>query len=119
MWLLVTHVLVSEKKLKRKLVERLPLIWLACFIYKCKSSQEVQLPQKHLSFLQNFIFTKYLNQEVDDDLSVCVDKHLWPLYKWRYKDLSMSHYQKVMMLLPPMEKCPIHFYHGTAFTAQI
>ena len=74
---------------------------------------------KAFSFLQNFIFTKYFKQEVDDDLSICVDKQpLWPLYKWRYKDLSMSHYQKVM-LLPPMEKCPIHFYHGTAFTAQI
>ena len=31
----------------------------------------------------------------------------WPLYNWRYKDLSMSRDQKVMTLLPPIEKCPI------------
>ena len=41
-------------------------------MYKYKSLQEVQLPQEHLSSLQNFIITKYLKQEVDDDLSVCV-----------------------------------------------
>ena len=35
---------------------------------------------------------------------------MWPLYNWRYKDLSMSHdEQKVMTLLPPMEKCPIEY----------
>ena len=42
-------------------------------MYKYKSLQEVQVPQEHLSFLQNFIITKYLKQEVDD-LSVCVDE---------------------------------------------
>ena len=41
-------------------------------MYKYKSLQELQLPQEHLPFLQNFIFT--LKQEVDDDLSVCVDE---------------------------------------------
>ena len=46
---------------------------LACFMYKYKSLQDVQLPQEHLSFLQNFIITKYLKEEVDD-LSVCMDK---------------------------------------------
>ena len=55
-------------------MERLPLILLACSMYKYKSLQEVQLPQEHLSFLQNFISTNYLKQEVDGDLSVCVDK---------------------------------------------
>ena len=40
-------------------------------------------------------------------------------YNWRYKDLSTSRGQKVMTLLPPMKKCPINFYHGVAFTAQI
>ena len=39
-----------------------------------KSLEEVQLPREHLSFLQNFIITKYLKQEVDDDLSVCVNE---------------------------------------------
>ena len=47
---------------------------LACFMYKYKSLQDVQLLQEHLPFLQNFIITKYLKQEVDDDLSVCVDE---------------------------------------------
>ena len=42
---------------------------------KYNSLQEVQLPQQHLSLLQNFIITKYLRQEVDDDLSVCIDEH--------------------------------------------
>ena len=50
-------------------------------MYKYKSLQEVQLPREHLSFLQNFINIKYLKQEVDDDLSVCVDEHSpWPLF---------------------------------------
>ena len=43
-------------------------------MYKYKSLQEVQLSREHLPFLQNFIITKYLKQEVDDDLSVCVDE---------------------------------------------
>ena len=42
-----------------------------------KSLQAGQLPQEYLSFLQNlmnFIITRYLKQEVDDDLSICVDE---------------------------------------------
>ena len=27
-----------------------------------------------LSLLQNFIITKYLKQEIDDDLSICMDE---------------------------------------------
>ena len=92
-------------------------------MYKYKNLQAGQLPQEHLSFLQNllnFIITKYLKQEVDDDLSICVDERSpCGLYNWRYKDLSMSRDQNVMTLLSPMEKCPINFYHGVAFTAQI
>ena len=86
-------------------------------MYKYKSLQEVQLPREHLSFLQSFIITKYLKQEVDDDLSICVDER--SLYNRRYKDLSMSCDQKVMMLLHPMEKCPNYLYHRVALTAQI
>ena len=51
---------------------------LACFMYKYKSLQVGQLPQEHLSFLQNllnFIITKYWKQEVDEDLSACADEH--------------------------------------------
>ena len=45
-------------------------------MYIYKSLQVRELPQQHLSFLQNllnFIITKYLKQEVEDDLGVCVD----------------------------------------------
>ena len=48
-------------------------------MYKYKSLQAGQLPQENLSFLQNllnFIITKYSKQEVDGDLSVCVDEHV-------------------------------------------
>ena len=44
-------------------------------MYKYKSLQEGQLPQEYLFFLQNllnFIITKYLKQEFDDDLRNCV-----------------------------------------------
>ena len=45
-------------------------------MHKYKSLQAGQLPQEHLSFLQNLlIITKYLKQEVDDNLSACVDEH--------------------------------------------
>ena len=46
-------------------------------MYKYKSLKAGQLPQEHLSFLQNllnFIITKYLKKEFDDDLSVGVDE---------------------------------------------
>ena len=46
-------------------------------MYKYKSLQKGKLPREHLYFLQNllnFIITKYLMQEVDDDLSICVDE---------------------------------------------
>ena len=83
-------------------------------MYKYKSLQAGQLPRDHLSFLKNllnFIITKYLKQEVDDDLSGCVDERS-PC------DLSMTGDKKilqchkimmVMMLLPLMEKCPMYF----------
>ena len=92
-------------------------------MYKYKFLQVGQLPREHLSFLQNplnFFITKYLKHEVDGDLSIWVDKRSsCGLYNWRYKDLSMSHDQKAMPMLSPMEKCPINFYHRDAFTAKI
>ena len=56
-------------------MERLPLIELDCVIYKYKSLQAGELTRK-LSFLQNllnFIITKYLEQEYNDNLSTCMD----------------------------------------------
>ena len=45
-------------------------------MWKYKSLQLGQLPQEHLSFLQNLldVITNYLKQEVNDDLSVCVNE---------------------------------------------
>ena len=45
---------------------------------KNKGLQAGQLPQEHLLFLwnfQDFIITKYLKQEVDDDFNVSMDEH--------------------------------------------
>ena len=83
----------------------------------CKALQEIQLLREHLSFLQNFIITKYLKQKIDN-LSIFVDEHSsCGLSNWRDKDLLKSCDQKVMTLLPPIEKCPIVFYHRVAFAA--
>ena len=46
-------------------------------MYKYRSLQAGQLPQEHLPFLQNllnFIITKYLKKDIDDNLSICVDE---------------------------------------------
>ena len=69
-------------------------------MYKYKSLQAGQLPQEHLSFLQNllnFIVTKYLKQEVDSNISICVDKHN-PCGLPITGDLSVSHDLMVMAL---------------------
>ena len=64
-------------------------------------------------------YHKIFEHEVDGELSIWVDKcSSCGLYNWRYKDLSMSHDQKVMTLLFPMKKCLISFYHRVAFIAQ-
>ena len=92
-------------------------------MYKYKNLQAGQLPQEHLPFLQNllnFIITKYLKQELDDDLGVCVDEcSPCGLSITGDKYLSMSRDQKVMTLLIPTEKYLTNFYHRVAFTAQI
>ena len=54
-----------------------PLVRKDFFVYKYTNLQIVQLPQEDLSFLQNllnFIITKYLKQEVEDDLNIWVDE---------------------------------------------
>ena len=88
-------------------------------MYKYKSLQEVRLIREHLFFLQNFIIAKHLKQEVNDDLSVCMDERSpCGLSITEDIDLSMKCDQK-MMLLPTIEKCPINVYHKVAYTAQI
>ena len=80
-------------------------------MYKYKSLQVCQLPQEHLPFFQNFlnfIITKYLKQEVNDDLSLCMVERS-PC------DLSITGdikiYQCHMMKSNDvtMEKCPTDF----------
>ena len=77
--------------------------FISLFHVQYKSLQVCHQSQEHLSFLQNllnFIITKYFKQEVDDDLSLCVvERSHCGLYNWRYKDLSMSLDEKVVMLL--------------------
>ena len=69
----------------------------------------------------NFIVTKYFKQEADDELGVCLDERspYGLAITGDIKILSMSRDQKVMTLLPSMEKCPMDFYQGVIFNAQI
>ena len=81
-------------------------------MYKHKSLKGRSTTTKVSVFLQNFlnfIITKYMKQEINDGLSVCQDEY----------SPVLSRDQKIMTLLPPVIKCPINFYHGVAFTAQI
>ena len=83
-------------------------------MYKYNSLRAVQQPREYSCFLQNllnFIITKYLKQEVNDDLSVCVDESS-PCGLSITGDIKIYQCrdEKVMTLLPPMEKCPIDFY---------
>ena len=43
-------------------------------MYKYESLHASQLPRERFVFLAKFITTKYLKQEVDDDLSICEDE---------------------------------------------
>ena len=63
----------QKEFLTKKVSGKIALDLISLF-HKHKSLKEVQLPRKRLSFLQNFIIAKYLKQEVDDNLSVCVDE---------------------------------------------
>ena len=78
-------------------------------MYKYKSIQIGQLSRKHLSFFENllnFIITKFLKEDVDDDISF-VWINIAPLTSIT-GDIKVYH-QEVMTLLPPMEKCPMDF----------
>ena len=90
------HSSVVEATFKeRKLVERLLLLWLACFIRKYKSLNEGQVLQEHFfSWFADFYYHKIF------ETRWWWHKPLLPLCNWRYKDLSMSHDQKVMTILP-------------------
>ena len=73
--LLFSYLLVSERISKKEIGE---IAFDLISLYKYKSLQAGLLPQEQLSCLQNFlnfIITKYLKQEVSDNLSACEDKH--------------------------------------------
>ena len=83
-------------------------------MYKHNSLQAGQLPQEHLPFLQNllnFIIPKYLKQEIDDDLSVCVDERS-PYGLSITGDIKIYQFtwSKSNGLTTPIEKCPIVVY---------
>ena len=53
-------------------------IVISLFQYKYKKMRAGQLPQEHLYFLQSllhFIITKYIKEEVDDNLTICMNEH--------------------------------------------
>ena len=57
---------------KKKISGEIAFVLISLLQYKSLLAD--QLPQQYLSFLENllnFIITKYLRQEVDDDWSVC------------------------------------------------
>ena len=61
---------------KKRACGKIAFALISFFIYKYKSLQAGQLPQEHLSFLQNLlncITRKYLKHEVSDGVSIFVD----------------------------------------------
>ena len=78
-WLVLNFILVSERNfLKKEVSGEIAFTLISLFHYKYKKMQAGQLPQEHLYFMQgllNFIITKYIKQEVDDNLTVCKDEH--------------------------------------------
>ena len=87
-------------------------------MYKYKNLQAGQPPQEHLSVLQNllnFIITKHLKQEVDGDLSICMDKcNICGL-----SIIGDFTWSKGNGIAASMKKCPVDFYQGVAFNTQI
>ena len=87
-------------------------------MYKYKNLQAGQPPQEHLSVLQNllnFIITKHLKQEVDGDLSICMDK-CNPCGLCVIGDFAWS---KGNGIAASMMKYPVDFYQGVPFNPQI
>ena len=65
---------------------------------------QIQQPKNRSTTTTTFVF---LGKFAEFYYYKIFETSLWPLYNWRYIDLSMSHDQKVMTLLPPIEKSPI------------
>ena len=73
-----------------------------------------------MSFLQNllnFVIAKYLKQQVDDDLSFCVDESSpWGISITGDKKIYLDTWSKANKLLPPLEKCLVDFNQKVIFT---
>ena len=106
-------VFVKDSMSKRK------NIWFDVQIQVSTSRSTATRASVFLAKSAELFYHKIFEHEVDGELSIWVDKcSSCGLYNWRYKDLSMSHDQKTMALLFPMEKCLISIYHRVAFIAQ-
>ena len=66
-WLLFNYVLVSERILKKESGE-------IAFDLVSLFHVQIQEPTSRSTTTRAFIITKYLKQEVDDDLSLCLDE---------------------------------------------
>ena len=86
-------------------------------MYKYKSPANRSPTTRAFVSLAKFIITKYLKQELDNDLSVSVDERS-PCGLSRTGDIKIYQYQNVMTLPPTLEKGPMDFHQGVVFTAQ-
>ena len=74
LWWLLLNVLVSEKFSKNKVSRE--IVFDLISLFSCTYTRAYKKFNYHesMSFLQNFIITRYLRQEVDEELSACVDE---------------------------------------------
>ena len=80
-------------------------------MYKYKCLQAGQLPRVHLPFLQNLLnFIIIKKQEVNDDLSVCMDKRSTCGLSIA-GDTKIYQCHAIKMLLPPMTLVPQKCYY--------
>ena len=106
-----------QEFLKKKVSGEIAFDLISLFHVQIQEPKRSSNTTRAFVFLQNFIITKYLKHELDDDLNICMDERS-PC------DLSVTVDIKIyqchvikMMLLPPVEKCPIVYYHRVVLTA--
>ena len=75
----MNQVLASERNFKkRKISGEIAFALINFLLVQIQEPASRSTTTEHLSFLQNllnFIIIKYLKQEADDDLRICVDEH--------------------------------------------
>ena len=112
---------IRKEFLKTKVNGEIAFALISLFHVQIQEPASRSTTTRTFVFLAKFIITKYLKQEVHDDLSICVDERSPSglSITGDITDLTMSRDLKEITLLPPMEKCPMDFYQGVVFTAQI